>query len=98
MRTTLKILKYEFHDKTYDKGAPVNPDACAIMLIPAAARAAVQMMGYAGNANVWHWLADREALVLDAQAKGDVSVKAVRGADRNRSGDADSASRYCTDS
>lgn len=49
MRTTLKILKYEFHDETYDKCAPVNPDACAIMLIPGAAPAAAQMMGYAGN-------------------------------------------------
>lgn len=68
----------EFDDQTEDWGAPANPDACAIMFIPAAAPAAAQMMGYAGKANVWHWLADREALVLDAQAKGDVSVKAVR--------------------
>lgn len=65
----------EFKDGTEDRGAPVNPDACAILFVPNPAPATAQMMGYASKANVWQWLADRDA---ERFQRGDESIKAVR--------------------
>ena len=64
----------EFADASEDRDATPGPDACAIMLVPDAARTARQMMGHGGRANVWHWLADRDAARYRA---GDDSVRAV---------------------
>jgi len=65
----------EFKDETEDRGAPVNPDACAILFVPADAPATAQMMGYGSKANVWHWLADRDA---ERYQRGNQTINVVR--------------------
>jgi len=65
----------EFEDDTENLGDPLPPDACAIMLVEADAPATAQMMGHGSGANLWHWMADREA----ARRRGDAdSVPVVR--------------------
>jgi DMSO reductase family type II enzyme heme b subunit len=51
----------EFEDKTENRDTTLNPDACAIMLLPKQSPAITQMMGHGGKANIWHWSADRDA-------------------------------------
>lgn len=50
----------EFPDDTENRNPPTDPDGCAILITPLDSPATVQMMGYAGKANVWHWLANRD--------------------------------------
>jgi DMSO reductase family type II enzyme heme b subunit len=50
----------EFRDETEDLGDPSTPDACAILLTDARSPATTQMMGHGSNANIWHWMADRD--------------------------------------
>lgn len=65
----------EFDDETANWGAPENPDACAILFVPGDSPATAQMMGYNSRANVWHWLADRDA---ERYQRGNESIQAVR--------------------
>ncbi len=65
----------EFEDQSVDLGAPVDPDACAVLITDQNAPASVQMMGYGGLANVWQWLADRN---LARYEQGNESVQPVR--------------------
>ncbi len=65
----------EFDDATEDRDGGSSPDGCAIMLVPADAPATAQMMGHGSGANVWHWLADRDA---EQHQRGSDSIQAVR--------------------
>ncbi len=50
----------EFKDETESRQPPANPDACAILFVPANGPATKQVMGFGSIANVWQWLADRD--------------------------------------
>jgi len=65
----------EIDDDTEDLGGLANPDSCAIMLVPANAPAAAQMMGYESKANIWQWSADRNAARYQ---QDDQSVSVIR--------------------
>ena len=65
----------EFNDESEDRTGPANPDACAVLFAPGDAPATAQMMGFGSIANVWQWLADRDARKYQA---GDASVNVVR--------------------
>lgn len=65
----------EFNDDTENRNPPEDPDGCAILFAPEDSPATVQMMGYAGQANVWHWLANRDA---ERYQNGNESMNAVR--------------------
>jgi DMSO reductase family type II enzyme heme b subunit len=65
----------EFEDDTENWGAPENPDACAILFVPEDSPATAQMMGYGSTANVWQWLADRDA---ERYVRGNENIQAVR--------------------
>ncbi|MFQ6676469.1 MAG: hypothetical protein ACE5LH_09040, partial [Fidelibacterota bacterium] len=65
----------QFNDGREDRNLPSNPDACAILFAPGDSPATVQMMGYAGRANVWQWLADMDAQRYE---KGNETVRPVR--------------------
>jgi DMSO reductase family type II enzyme heme b subunit len=64
----------EFEDDTEDRRSSAIPDGCAIMLTPTQQPATVQMMGHGDAANIWHWLADRDA---DRYQDGADSVNVV---------------------
>ena len=65
----------EIDDGTEDLGGLVNPDSCAIMLVPLNDPAAAQMMGNESKANIWQWSADRN----DARyQQNDHSVNVIR--------------------
>ena len=75
MYTDLEVaFLLEFSDDSEDRAGVPSPDACAIMLVPGTARTARQMMGHGSRANIWHWLADRDAARYRA---GEDSVRAV---------------------
>ncbi len=65
----------EFEDDTEDLGAPVDPDACAILFAEGNAPATAQMMGYGSTANIWQWLADKNTR---RYKDGDISIVPVR--------------------
>ncbi|MEW5815113.1 MAG: ethylbenzene dehydrogenase-related protein [Spirochaetota bacterium] len=65
----------EFPDDTENRTGPANPDACAVLVTPANASAVAQMMGYETRANIWHWLATRDA---ERYLNNNASVNPVR--------------------
>ncbi len=65
----------QFDDESVDLGAPVDPDACAVLFTDQSAPATAQMMGYGGLANVWQWLADRN---MARYEQGVETIKPVR--------------------
>lgn len=65
----------EFADSTENRAvAPTGTDGCAVFIGPADSPAAVQMMGQDATGNIWHWLADRDAMQYQ---RLDDSVRAV---------------------
>ncbi|MFC2174184.1 ethylbenzene dehydrogenase-related protein [Acidobacteriota bacterium] len=62
-------------DAVSDRDTASNPDACAILFTPKNSPAAVQMMGYGSEANIWQWSADRDA---EQHQEGSETIRAVR--------------------
>jgi len=52
----------EFDDDKEDREGPLNRDACAVFFGPANSPATAQMMAHGSTGNLWHWVADEDAL------------------------------------
>lgn len=61
-------FRLDFPDGSETRSAAPDPDACAILLVPASGPAVEQMMGHDGTANIWHWRADLDSLHWQAGA------------------------------